>query len=288
MNTKAIYMPNGKAGEYAKYACNFYIGCSNNCAYCYCKKGVLGHAMGKPIATLKKCFKDEKHALEIFRTELNTYIEELRKHGLFFSFTTDPMLPETRDLHFQAIDNALSKGVPCQILTKCTEFIYRLPEVWIEHDYYRKKLAFGFTLTGCDELEPGASTNGERIDAMKYLHGLGFKTFASIEPIIDIRKSSKMIGLTFGYCDLYKIGVLSGNKDYSPNDIRLFMLSMNGAAAFANIVLPISNHLGKEIYSSQVKIYMKDSMYTYSKVDREKFEEKSKDIFVDKNYNIFN
>lgn len=23
MNTKAIYMPNGKAGEYAKYACNY-------------------------------------------------------------------------------------------------------------------------------------------------------------------------------------------------------------------------------------------------------------------------
>lgn len=28
---KAIYKPAGKAGEYAKYACNFYVGCSNDC-----------------------------------------------------------------------------------------------------------------------------------------------------------------------------------------------------------------------------------------------------------------
>lgn len=286
MNTKAIYMPNGKAGEYAKYACNFYVGCSNDCAYCYCKKGVLGHAMGKPIAQLKKCFKDEKHALQIFRTELNTYIKELRKHGLFFSFTTDPMLPETRELHFQAIDYALSKGVPCQILTKCAGFIYRIPREWIMYEYFSKNLAFGFTLTGCDELEPGASTNSERIDAMRKLHDLGFKTFASVEPIINIANSTEMIGLTIGCCDLYKIGVLSGDKNYSPNDIRLFMLSLVGAATFANTAMLISNTC-KGTRDSQVKIYLKDSMYTYSKMDRDKFEENIKDIFVDKNYNIF-
>lgn len=33
LNGKAIYSPKGKAGEYAKYACNFYVGCSNDCDY---------------------------------------------------------------------------------------------------------------------------------------------------------------------------------------------------------------------------------------------------------------
>ena len=286
MNTKAIYMPNGKAGEYAKYACNFYVGCSNNCTYCYCKKGVLGHAMGKPVAQLKKCFKDEKHALNIFRNELNTYIKELKKHGLFFSFTTDPMLPETRELHFKAIDYALSKGVPCQILTKCTDFIYRFPLEWRVYEYYRNKLAFGFTLTGCDELEPGASTNGERIDAMKYLHGLGFKTFASIEPIIDLKKSAQMIGNTFGWCDLYKIGLLTGQKDYSPEEVKLFMTALVSGALFVNMMLstPLFKH---EVNYSKAKIYLKDSMYSYTGINRAAFEEKQEDIVVDKNYNIF-
>jgi hypothetical protein len=34
-NGKAIYQPSGKAAEYAGYACNFYVGCSCGCTYCY-------------------------------------------------------------------------------------------------------------------------------------------------------------------------------------------------------------------------------------------------------------
>ena len=95
---KAIYNPSGKAGEYSQWACNFYVGCSNNCTYCYCKKGILAGAMGQNKPQLKKCFKDETHAIEIFKKEVESNLSELQKHGLFFSFTTDPMLPETIEL----------------------------------------------------------------------------------------------------------------------------------------------------------------------------------------------
>ena len=118
INGKAIYSPKGKAGEYAKYAVNFYIGCSNDCTYCYCKRGILGHAMGAPVATLKKCFKDETHARQTFEAELYKHLDEIRPHGLFFTFTSDPMLADTRTLTIQAVEIALSYGVPCQILTK--------------------------------------------------------------------------------------------------------------------------------------------------------------------------
>lgn len=37
---KATYNPSDKAGEYAKWACNFYVGCANGYTYCYLKKGV--------------------------------------------------------------------------------------------------------------------------------------------------------------------------------------------------------------------------------------------------------
>ncbi len=56
---KAIYNPSGKAGEYSYWACNFYVGCSNGCEYCYCKKGILSGVMGQDKPQLKKCFKDE-------------------------------------------------------------------------------------------------------------------------------------------------------------------------------------------------------------------------------------
>lgn len=95
---KAIYCPTGKAGEYATYACNFFVGCSNGCQYCYLKKGIGAKVLGIDHPELKKCFKDVDHAKEVFKKELQQNLEDLQKNGLFFSFTTDPMLPETIEL----------------------------------------------------------------------------------------------------------------------------------------------------------------------------------------------
>ena len=52
-NGKAIYQPAARAAEYAKWACNFYVGCSNACTYCYCKRFNWGD-----VPKLKACFKD--------------------------------------------------------------------------------------------------------------------------------------------------------------------------------------------------------------------------------------
>jgi DNA repair photolyase len=123
LNGKAIYSPKGAAGEYAQYACNFYNGCSNNCSYCYLKKGVLKKTLGGNHTTLKKCFKDEDHALAIFEKELVTNKEALQKHGIFFSFTTDPMLPETIDLTWSAMAKCIDNGISVKILTKRTDWV---------------------------------------------------------------------------------------------------------------------------------------------------------------------
>ena len=148
LNRKAIYSPKGKAGEYAKYACNFYVGCSNDCDYCYCKRGVLGHSMGKPQATLKKCFKNVTHAMDVFQKELEANLAELQKHGLFFTFSSDPMIDECIGLTILAIDYAKLNNVPCKILTKRGDFIQRLPMVWLypnQNSLSRKYIAFGFS-----------------------------------------------------------------------------------------------------------------------------------------------
>lgn len=268
---KAIYEPAGKAGEYAKYACNFYVGCSNDCDYCYCKRGVLGHAMGKPQATLKKCFANEEQALRIFQKELRENINELQQHGLFFTFTSDPMLPETETLTIKAVDYAITFGVPCKILTKRADF--GIPKSWIRHNHLKCLIAFGFTLTGCDELEKGASTNEERINTMRNLHKLGFKTFASIEPIIDCDKSLQMIRKTLGYCDLYKIGLLSGGCSYSRDEVSNFVRSVNGDMLELNTV-------------RKTMVYWKDSVIDYLNTDRNDFRF-TYNHCVNADYNIF-
>ena len=249
---KAIYQPKGKAGEYAKYACNFYVGCSNDCDYCYCKRGLLGHAMGGITPTLKKCFKDEDDALKVFEHELVANLKELQNHGLFFTFTSDPLLPETEGLTWAAIDTCIDYDVPVKILTKRADF-----DVSTYYDIHRDRIAFGFTLTGCDDKEPNASTNAERIAKMKELYRRGFKTFASIEPVIDIFKSEKMIAQTLGYCDLYKIGLLSGKKTYTADDVFKFTAKVNAMIYTHNTC-----------YQDDVKVYWKDSVLEFLKMDR--------------------
>jgi DNA repair photolyase len=246
-NGKAIYNPSGKAGEYSQWACNFYVGCSNGCEYCYCKKGILKAVMGMDKPQLKKCFKDEKYAIEIFEKELKLNHLEIKKHGIFFSFTTDPMLPETYSLTLHAMGISVNNFIPVKILTKCTNWVDDfLDRLHLPED--RKLIAFGFTLTGHDELEPNASTNDERIEAMRKLHNAGFKTWASIEPVIDFAMSSSVIMDSYMYCDLYKIGLMSG-KQYEKAALKQFV------------------SLTSEFLSAS-KVYYKDSLLKQAGIDR--------------------
>lgn len=223
--SKAIYKPKGKAGEYAEWACNLYVGCSNNCSYCYCKRGVLGHAMGAPEATLKKCFKDEKDAAAVFAKELEKNLEELKKSSLFFTFSSDPMIPETIDLNLECIRMAVNAGVKVQILTKNAEFIRHdlMKKILIDaNGIYRKNIAFGFTLTGRDDLEPGASSNAKRADAMARVKLLGFRTFASLEPVVDPVSTLSVFHQVEDCCDLFKVGLQSGValSKYNRNEVE--------------------------------------------------------------------
>jgi len=255
---KFIYLCKGAAAEYSKYAANGYVGCSNLCSYCYCKKGILKGVMGQDKPQLKKCFKNEDHAIEFFKKEVLQNKAELQKHGLFFSFTTDPLLPETQNLTFQAIDICHWYSVPIKILTKKTQWIYILPD-----KYERFNIAFGFTLTGHDELEPNASTNIERIEAMKRLKNTGFKTFGSFEPIIDFESTLEMIAQTGDCCDLVKIGLMSGAK-YDKFELCKFMFTV-------------------QLMCENKKVYFKDSLLKLSGIKREQLPLNC----VNRDYNLF-
>jgi DNA repair photolyase len=260
---KAIYQPEGAAAEYAKYACNFYIGCSNDCTYCFNKRWKWGNT-----PKLKACFKDETHALEVFEKELKANLPELQKHGLFFSFTTDPFLKETRDLSVVAIALCVACKIPVKVLTKRADF-FELNDfgVYLQGINIGIKcgndIAFGFTLTGHDELEPGASTNAERIAAMQQLHDAGFKVWASIEPVIDFESSYEMIYNTIEFCDLYKIGLKSRTK-YDRED----------TADFISLLLNFTEN----------KYYFKDSLLKAAGIDRSELPSNC----ATRDYNMFN
>nr|WP_288282300.1 hypothetical protein [uncultured Prevotella sp.] len=83
----AIYRPNGAAAEYSTWACNLYNGCSHSCTYCYCKRGVFGHTLGKDVPEIKALLGgDPKKAYHLFCQELDKYRDQITADGgLFFS-----------------------------------------------------------------------------------------------------------------------------------------------------------------------------------------------------------
>lgn len=219
INGKALYTTKGAAREYGYIGCNFYKGCPHGCTYCYLKRGAPSKQLGGTEARLKKCFKDEADAARTLRTELDKHLELCRQYGIFLSFTTDPMIDETRGLTEVAITEATLRDIPVWILTKDATFINDECEfmAWMAYirPYYRQRIHFGFTLTGRDDMEPNASSNHDRIEAMRVMHAAGFRTFASIEPVIDWQSSMSVIEASIDCCDHYKIGLRSGvKKDY--------------------------------------------------------------------------
>jgi DNA repair photolyase len=272
---KAIYNPKGPAGEYSFIACNLYNGCEGDCDYCYLKDGVWAKVLGGKVSTLKKQLVNEDKAYQIFKKEMFQNIDELRKHGLHFNFVGDPFLPKTIELNTRCMRLCVVNGVPVKTLSKQTWWvndflseIYQNETIWNCLAHKIKPLfAFGWTLTGHDELEKGANTNAERIGALKVLNMEGFKTWASIEPIIDFESSERMIAETKTYCDLYKIGLQSGKK-YKPEDIRKFMNAVNFQLSFSSIT---------------PRVYWKDSLLKQAGIDRADLPSNC----VDRDFNIF-
>lgn len=216
INGKAIYTTKGAAREYGRIGCNFYTGCPHECEYCYLKRGAPSKQLGGNVVKLKKCFKDEADAIAKFKQDIERYKDVLRQTGVFFSFTTDPLIPETRDLTLSAINHCIHNDIPVKVLTKDADFIvYERFMQNYESAAFKRLVSVGFTLTGRDDMEPKASSNLERIAAMRSLHNLGIKTWASIEPVIDWLHANVVVEMSLDCCDHYKIGLRSGvKKDY--------------------------------------------------------------------------
>lgn len=244
INGKALYTPKGAAMEYGRIGCNFYTGCPHECEYCYLKRGITGKALGGTDVRLKKCFKDEADAARILRNELDKHLEQCQRYGIFLSFTTDPMIDETREMTNIAISEATVRDIPVCVLTKCSTFIYDEFNfmAWMDaiNPIYRDRIHFGFTLTGRDDMEPKANTNQDRIMAMRRMHLMDFSTFASIEPVIDWQSAERVVREAMTWCDHFKLGLRSGvKKDY-------YNIAESGAAIM-RIVQAVES-FGKTIY----------------------------------------
>lgn len=211
---KILSRPKGNAEEYGRWSVNPYLGCPHGCLYCYLKKGVWAKALGGNEVKLKNGLVSDDHAYHLAMAEILEHREEIiRDGGLFMSFVTDPCADETCNLFYRIASSAMQRDIPVTILTKSTR-------VWNHQLFYqmrslrqfKKNIAFGWTLTGYNKLEPYAPTNEARLRDMNFVHNEGFQVWASIEPVIDFDTSLCMIKLALDAgCRHFKIGLLTNN-----------------------------------------------------------------------------
>lgn len=277
---KILSRPQGNAEEYGRWAVNPYKGCSHNCAYCYLKKGVWANGLGGSTAQLKTGVVNEDHACHLAMAEIYAnYKEIIRDGGLFMTFTSDPCTKKTREIFFEiAIESARNLRIPVTILTKSAVFInyWKYQDITsgrvFNSELVKSLLSFGWTLTGHDELEPNASPNAKRINAMRIVSANGFKTWASIEPVIDFDSSYKMIteALDAG-CKHFKIGLLTNNthlvrKSFQFGEHKFDAYKIEDCMGFITDVWNVTNGRATVYWKQSVRDLL-GTVYTTAAVD---------------------
>lgn len=169
--------------EYADYCLNHAEGCSHGCRFpCYAM-------MMKKRCGIIKDYNDwiqpriVENALELLDKEIPKLKDRI--NVVHLCFTTDPFMYQQReicDLSLKIINRLNKDNIRCTVLTKG---IY--PKELADIGKYGENNEYGITLVSLDKkfkdlMEPGSAPYLKRIEALKYLHDRGLKTWISMEP----------------------------------------------------------------------------------------------------------
>jgi DNA repair photolyase len=205
-----IYRPRGAALEYCELSMNHYKCCSHGCVYCYAS-GCL-FMTPEAFRTNLVMAKDWKE-----RITLNT--AKLQSNGItgpvHLSFLSDPYQPIEREMRATryVLEMFHQHGIHSQILTKAGPWgLSRDADLLV-----RTHANWGATLTTDNdkeslEWEPGAALPGDRIAALEKAHGLGLKTWVSLEPVINPAAVFRLIDATHCFVTVFKVGKLNRHR----------------------------------------------------------------------------
>ena len=247
-----LYVPKGRAREYAPLAVNHYSGCSHHCAYCYVPT--------IPPYKFSKTAREDFHCAPHPRKDV---IKQLRRdckkvwgydRRVLLSFTTDPYQPIDAEFRLtrQVIETLHEYGYAAQVLTKGgSRAIYDL-------DVFTKQDAFATTMTSLSDTqqqkwEPGAASVADRIYAIHAFHEAGIPTWVSLEPVIDPDQSIKIIECLSPFVDLFKIGTLNHHPHAKTINWQQFGVSAAKACERAGVAYYLKDDLMAAMPPSYVR-----------------------------------
>ncbi|MCL5237385.1 MAG: radical SAM protein [Nitrospirae bacterium] len=167
--------------EYGDFCINHVEGCSHGCLYpCYAM--MLKKRMGV-ISSYEDWCKPKlvENAIDLLEKEIPRYKSKIKFVHLCFS--TDPFMyghDEVGRLSVEIVRRLNNNNITCTMLTKGVYPVELLQKLSRQNEY-------GITLVSLNEdfrksYEPYAAPFEERIEALRWLHMMGFKTWVSIEP----------------------------------------------------------------------------------------------------------
>ncbi|HQO39114.1 MAG TPA: radical SAM protein, partial [Spirochaetota bacterium] len=162
--------------EWAAHSRNIYVGCANDCTYCYAK--AMAIRFGRKTA-------DSWKAMELQPAALR----KTTKTGGHIMFpTTHDITPAVADTCISYLEKLLCAGNELLIMSKPHyECVVRMCDAFAD---YKDQILFRFTIGSAnDEVlklwEPGAPSYLERVKALQYAFRVGFNTSVSCEPMLD-------------------------------------------------------------------------------------------------------
>jgi DNA repair photolyase len=195
-----IYAPKGQAGEYARLATNPYRGCGHKCAYCY-------------VPAVLRMPRPEFDAGAVLRPDyLKRLAHDAMKYeaagiheNVLMSFTTDPYHPGDTTATRRTIEILHNCGLRVTTLTKGGSRALR------DLAWFRPGDHFASTLTSADadfaqKWERGAALPGDRIATLRKFHDAGIFTWVSLEPVLSVAETLRVIRQTADFVDFYKVG----------------------------------------------------------------------------------
>lgn len=220
---QAIYEPAGAAHEYAPLACNLYQGCSHGCAYCFAP-GCLRRTPEQFHGTTAL----RPGILEALEHDLK--LQPDRTVPVQFCFTSDPYSPDEHEHQStrKALKLCVKYGQAFQVLTKGGIRANR------DADLLKHSGTFGTTLLFTDDAdmlkwEPNAPGVDSRVNAIRYMHAQGIRTWVSIEPVVIPEQAVELIRTISDVVDEWRVGKLNHHAHAATVDWTRFAREVNPA-----------------------------------------------------------
>lgn len=206
--------------EWADSNVNCYLGCSNDCRYCYAKKMAI-RFKNKSNKSWKIMTPNQKNIIKGYK----------KRRGRI-------MFPTSHDITIESLDNCfivLEKLVKSknEVLVTTKPKFECIKKICHQFLKYSSLIQFRFTITSNDNKllkfwEPNAPLFEERLNSLKYAFKLGYRTSISIEPFLDsdpyrlieILKSYVTESIWIGKMNYIKCSNLNSNEVKYYNLIR--------------------------------------------------------------------